>query len=151
MLTMSSLRRFFFFSSRRRHTRLQGDWSSDVCSSDLFLIIESLQKFYHYYGDDFKIAFPTGSKNLLTLWEVAGEITKRLVHIFQRDAKGKRAVFNQYEKMQEDPHFKDHLLFYEYFHPEKGYGLGASHQTGWTSIVGKLIVQYGQYIGDIDG
>ncbi len=136
------------------NTKLFGgnsNWRGPIWFPLNFLIIESLQKFYHYYGDDFKIAFPTGSKNLLTLWEVAGEITKRLVHIFQRDAKGKRAVFNQYEKMQEDPHFKDHLLFYEYFHPEKGYGLGASHQTGWTSIVGKLIVQYGQYIGDIDG
>lgn len=136
------------------HTKLFGgnsNWRGPIWFPLNFLIIESLQKFYHYYGKDFKVEFPTGSGNLMTLWEVAGEITKRLVSLFQKEEKsGERPVFNQYDLFQKDPHFKDYLLFYEYFHPENGSGKGASHQTGWTSIVAKLIVQYGDYICEMD-
>ena len=109
----------------------------------LFLIIESLQKFHHYYGDRFKIEFPTGSGNFLNLWDISQELSKRLTKLFLRGADGKRPIFGGFEKMQSDPHFRDHLLFHEYFHGDNGMGLGASHQTGWTGLVAKLLQQCG--------
>lgn len=130
------------------HTKLFGgnsNWRGPIWFPLNFLIIESLQKFHHYYGDDLKVAFPTGSSNKLTLWEVAREISKRLVSLFQKEGPSfERPIFRPYEQLQEDPDFQDYLFFHEYFHPEEGRGLGASHQTGWTSIVAKLIVQYGE-------
>ncbi len=127
------------------------NWRGPIWFPMNFLIIESLQKFHYYYGDSFKIEFPTGSGNYLTLWDIAGEIAHRLMHIFQIDEKtNKRAVFNGNEILQSNPHFKNNILFYEYFHGDNGSGLGASHQTGWTSIIAKLIVQYGKYVCEME-
>ena len=91
---------------------------------------------------------PTGSGEFKTLWEVSAFIARRLVKIFEKDEEGKRAVFSQMEKFQNDPHFQDYPLFFEYFHGETGAGLGASHQTGWTSLIAKLIAQLSEY-GDM--
>ena len=102
-----------------------------------FLIIESLQKFHHYYGDEFKVECPTGSGTYLTLFEVAQELARRLSSIFVRDEAGRRPVYGGTKKFQEDPHWKDYILFYEYFHGDNGAGLGASHQTGWTGVIAR--------------
>jgi hypothetical protein len=104
-----------------------------------FLIIESLQKFHYYYGDDFKIECPTGSGNYMTIDEVADELSHRLSKIFLLDERGRRPVFGYSNKMQTDPHFRDYVLFHEYFHGDNGSGVGASHQTGWTGLVAKLL------------
>lgn len=92
-------------------------------------------------GDDFKIECPTGSGNMLNLWEVAAEISRRSTKIFQRDNDGKRPIYGGVEKFQQDPHWRDLILFHEYFHGDNGAGLGAAHQTGWTALVAKLIQQ----------
>jgi len=115
------------------------NWRGPVWFPPNYLIIESLQRFYHYYGDDFKIEHPTGSGNMLTLKEISRDISSRMVNIFKKDKHGKRAVFGEYEKLQDDPNFSDYLLFYEYFHGDNGRGVGATHQTGWTGLVAKLI------------
>jgi hypothetical protein len=115
------------------------NWRGPIWFPVNFLIIEALQKFHHYYGDDFKVECPTGSGVLVTIEEVAEELSRRLTSIFLRDASGRRAVFGACAKMQDDPHFRDHLLFYEYFHGDTGRGVGASHQTGWTGLVAKLL------------
>jgi hypothetical protein len=104
-----------------------------------YLIVESLQKFHHYYGDDFKVECPTGSGKYLTLLEVADELTRRLTSIFLRGADGRRPVYGQFEKLQTDPNFQDNIWFHEYFHGDNGRGLGANHQTGWTALVAKLL------------
>ena len=106
-----------------------------------YLLIESLQKFHRYYGDDFKVEFPTGSGNLLTLWDIAGELSRRLNRIFLLDANGNRPVFGGNSAFQNDPLWRDHIPFYEYFHGDNGAGLGASHQTGWTGLVAKMLQQ----------
>lgn len=115
------------------------NWRGPVWFPVNFLIIESLQRFHHYYGDDFKVEYPTHSGNYLTLLEIADELSKRISAIFLRDSNGKRPVFGENRKFQEDIHFKDYLLFYEYFHGDTGKGLGASHQTGWTALIFKLL------------
>jgi len=104
-----------------------------------YLIIESLQRFHYYYGDEFKIECPTGSGQYLSLDEVANEISRRLSNLFLKDANNKRAIFGENEKMQNDPNFSDYILFFEYFHGDSGRGVGASHQTGWTGLVAKLL------------
>ena len=108
------------------------------------LVIRALLQFYLYYGDKFKIECPTGSGKLMNLFEVAREISDRLTRIFLRDESGRRSVYGGTEKFQTDPQWKDYILFYEYFHGDNGAGLGASHQTGWTGLVGKLIEIFGQ-------
>jgi hypothetical protein len=115
------------------------NWRGPIWFPMNFLIIESLQKFHHYYGDDFKIEFPSGSKNYNTINEVAEELSKRLLKIFLKDKNGRRAVFGDTNKFQSDPYFKNHILFYEYFHGDNGRGVGASHQTGWTGLIAKLL------------
>jgi len=115
------------------------NWRGPVWFPVNYLIIESLQKFHHYYGDDFKVECPTGSGQMCTLLEVSQEISRRLNRLFLRDSQGHRPCLGANEKMQTDPHFKDHLLFHEYFHGDNGAGLGASHQTGWTALVAKLL------------
>ncbi|MBV9340483.1 MAG: glucosidase, partial [Acidobacteria bacterium] len=120
------------------------NWRGPVWFPVNFLLIESLQKFHHYYGQDFKVEFPTGSRNMLSLWEVAGELSRRLTRIFLRDGEGSRPVFGNLEKFQSDPHWRDLVLFHEYFDGDSGRGLGASHQTGWTGVVTKLIQQSGE-------
>ena len=120
------------------------NWRGPVWFPVNYLLIESLQKFHHYYGDDLKVECPTGSGNMMNLWEVAEELSRRMSHIFLRDSEGKRAVFGESAKYQNDPNFRDHILFYEYFHGDNGSGLGASHQTGWTGLVAKLLQQSGE-------
>jgi hypothetical protein len=120
------------------------NWRGPIWFPMNFLLIESLQKFHYYLGNDFKVEFPTGSGSLLTLWEVAGELSRRLTRIFLRDGNGRRPVNGNLEKFQTDPHFRDLVLFYEYFHGDSGAGAGASHQTGWTGLITKLMQQSGE-------
>jgi Glycosyl hydrolase family 63 C-terminal domain len=120
------------------------NWRGPIWFPVNYLLVESLQKFHHYFGEGFKVEFPTGSGNLLTLWEVAGELSRRMTDIFLRDGDGRRPVFGSVEKFQTDPHWRDHVLFYEYFHGDSGAGVGASHQTGWTGLVTKLMQQSGK-------
>ena len=115
------------------------NWRGPIWFPVNFLIIESLQKFHHYYGDDFKIEYPTGSGNYLTINDVADELARRLTKTFLLDTDGKRPVLGYSKKMQTDPHFRDYVLFHEYFDGDTGRGVGASHQTGWTGIVAKLL------------
>jgi hypothetical protein len=115
------------------------NWRGPIWFPVNYLIIESLQKLHHYYGDDFKVECPTGSGKLCTIEGVACELTRRLTGLFLRDQTGRRPVNGTNGKMQSDPHFRDHILFYEYFDGDTGRGLGASHQTGWTALVAKLL------------
>jgi hypothetical protein len=115
------------------------NWRGPIWMPVNFLIVESLQKFHHYYGDDFKVECPTGSGRFLTLLEVADELGRRLTALFLRDENGNRPCLGDHPKLQKDPHFRDYVLFHEYFHGDSGRGLGATHQTGWTGLVAKLI------------
>lgn len=115
------------------------NWRGPIWFPVNFLMIESLQKFHHYYGDDFKIEYPSNSGTYVTINDIANELTKRLCKIFLRDKDGRRAVFGDNDMFQKDEHFRDHLLFYEYFDGDTGRGVGASHQTGWTGLVAKLL------------
>ncbi|NET35853.1 MAG: glucosidase [Cyanothece sp. SIO1E1] len=121
------------------------NWRGPVWFPVNYLLIESLQKFHHYLGDDFKVECPTGSGNMLNLWEVATEISQRLIGTFLRNGSGERPVYGNMEQFQADPHWRDLILFHEYFHGDNGAGIGASHQTGWTGLVAKLIQQSGEY------
>jgi hypothetical protein len=120
------------------------NWRGPVWMPVNVLLIRALLQFHAYYGDGFKIECPTGSGKLMNLFEVSKEIAERLERIFLRDEKGRRPVYGGTEKFQADPHWRDHVLFYEYFHGDNGAGLGASHQTGWTGLVAKLIQLYAQ-------
>lgn len=120
------------------------NWRGPVWFPVNFLLIESLQKFHHYLGDDFKVECPTGSGHYLTLWEVAGELSHRLTRLFVRNSDGERPVHGRNSLYRDDPHWRDLVLFYEYFHGDDGSGVGASHQTGWTGVVAKLIQQSGE-------
>jgi len=115
------------------------NWRGPIWMPLNLLILRGLLQFYLYYGDSFQIECPTGSGRLMNLFEITMEITRRLTRIFLRDKNGRRPVFGGSEKFQNDPHWRDHVLFYEYFHGDNGAGLGASHQTGWTGVVAKLI------------
>ncbi|MCL4504318.1 MAG: glucosidase [Deltaproteobacteria bacterium] len=119
------------------------NWRGPVWMPVNALIIRALLNFYLYYGDNFKIECPTGSGKMMNLFEVSKEIADRLSRIFTRDEHGRRSVYGGTEKFQSDSHWRDHLLFYEYFHGDNGAGLGASHQTGWTGLVAKTIQLYG--------
>jgi len=123
------------------------NWRGPVWMPVNYLLIESLQRFHFYLGDDFKVECPTGSGQMMNLWEVAAEISKRLSNIFRRDSSGRRPVYGGTEKFQTDPHWRDLILFYEYFHGDNGAGIGANHQTGWTGLVAKLIGQCSEYEG----
>lgn len=120
------------------------NWRGPVWFPLNYLLIEALQRFHWYYGDSLKVEFPTGSGQLLNLWDVSAQLSKRLVHLFHRDEYGRRPVYGAARLFQEDPHWRDLILFYEYFHGDTGLGLGASHQTGWTALVAKLIEQSGE-------
>ena len=117
------------------------NWRGPIWIPMNFLLIGSLHRFYEYYGDDFKIECPTNSGNFMTLQEVAKELYNRVSNLFLADKDGKRAVFNQYPKMQVDPNFKDYILFHEYFDGDTGRGVGASHQTGWTGLIANCLHQ----------
>ena len=119
------------------------NWRGPVWFPVNFLMIESLQKFHHYFGDDLQVEFPTGSGRKLNLGDVAAELSRRLSHIFLKDAQGRRPVFGANEKFQTDPHFRDYIPFHEYFDGDTSAGLGASHQ-GWTTLVAKLLQQSGE-------
>lgn len=105
---------------------------------------KALQKFHHYVGDDFKVECPTGSGDYMTLWEVGAELSRRLTRIFLADDGGMRPVHGASSPYQTDPNWRDLVLFYKYFHGDDGSGVGASHQTGWTGLVGKLLQQSGE-------
>ncbi|HEY6465304.1 MAG TPA: hypothetical protein VIY69_04885, partial [Candidatus Acidoferrales bacterium] len=119
------------------------NWRGPIWFPLNFLLIESLQRVHYYYGDSFRVEYPTRSGTRVSLWGAASEISRRLTRIFlQRD--GKRPVYGSTAIFQDDPYWRDLILFYEYFHGETGEGLGASHQTGWTALVAKLIEQSGE-------
>jgi hypothetical protein len=120
------------------------NWRGPVWFPVNYLIIEALQKFHYYLGDAYTVELPTGSGRRVHLWDVAADLSRRLTHIFLRGADGRRPVYGGTEKLQRDPYFADHVLFFEYFHGDNGAGLGASHQTGWTGLVAKLIQQSGE-------
>jgi glycogen debranching enzyme len=120
------------------------NWRGPVWFPMNYLMIESLQKFHHYYGDDFRVECPTGSGQQMSLWDVSAELSRSLTHIFLRDQNGRRPVYGGSDKFQSDPLWRDFILFYEYFHGDTGVGLGASHQTGWTGLVSKLLEQTGE-------
>jgi len=126
------------------------NWRGPIWFPLNFLLVESLQRFNHYFGNDFKVEFPTGSGNMKTLSDVAGELSRRMTNIFLRDENGRRPVFGNLEKFQVDPHWRDLILFHEYFHGDSGSGVGASHQTGWTGLVTKLIQQSSREFGERD-
>lgn len=115
------------------------NWRGPVWMPVNYLVIESLQKFHHYYGDDFKVECPAGSGKFMTINEVANELTRRICKLFLKGADGQRPVLKYHPKLSGDPHFRDYILFHEYFHGDTGRGVGASHQTGWTGLVAKLL------------
>jgi hypothetical protein len=115
------------------------NWRGPIWMPLNFLLVESLRTFHRYYGDDFKIECPVGSGKMLSIREVADELSRRLIEIFRRDSHGRRAVLGSREKVQNDPNFRDYIEFHEYFHGDTGEGLGASHQTGWSGLVAALI------------
>jgi hypothetical protein len=120
------------------------NWRGPVWMPVNVLVVRGLLNLYAFYGDDLKVECPTGSGNRVNLFEVAREISGRLSGIFLRDAEGKRPVYGGTAKFQDDPHWRDLVLFYEYFHGDNGAGLGASHQTGWTGLVAVLLDLFGR-------
>jgi len=119
------------------------NWRGPIWMPFNLLILRALMQFYQFYGDTFTVECPTGSGRLMNLIDVAREISRRLIAIFLRDEHGRRPVFGGTETFQTDPHWRDHVLFYEYFHGDNGAGLGAGHHTGWTSLVALLIELFG--------
>ncbi|MDR4479346.1 MAG: glucosidase [Nitrospira sp.] len=148
----------YVFSMRGMHQRVEyqpaesanglfggnSNWRGPVWFPVNYLLIESLQKFHYYLGDTFMVEYPTGSGQKRTLAEIAAELSRRLTHTFLRGSDGRRPVYGGTTKFQQDPHWRDLILFYEYFHGDDGAGIGASHQTGWTGLVAKLIQQSGE-------
>ncbi|HSB14574.1 MAG TPA: hypothetical protein VLE22_08945, partial [Bryobacteraceae bacterium] len=114
-------------------------WRGPIWMPVNALIVRALLHYYLYHGNEFTVECPTGSGRRMNLYQVAEEITRRLANIFLRDQEGRRAVYGDSHKFQKDPHWRDCLLFYEYFHGDNGAGLGASHQTGWTGVIARLM------------
>jgi hypothetical protein len=121
------------------------NWRGPIWFPVNYLLIEALQKFHHYFGNGFKVECPTGSGQMMTLAEVAAELSRRLSRIFLRDADGERPVYRD-NGVFHDPHWRDLIQFHEYFHGDTGTGVGASHQTGWTALVAKLLQQSGEAV-----
>jgi hypothetical protein len=121
------------------------NWRGPIWFPVNYLLIESLQRFHYYLGDSFKVECPTGSGQWMNLWEVAAELSRRLIAIFLPDDAGDRPLYGGITPFQQDPHWRNYVLFHEYFHGDNGAGIGANHQTGWTGLVAKLIQQLGQY------
>ena len=115
------------------------NWRGPIWFPINFLLVEALQKYHQFYGDDFLVEYPAGSGTKLTLGQVAEELARRLTNIFLRDEQGLRAVFGANMTFQHDAHWRDYILFHEYFHGDSGRGVGASHQTGWTAVVANLL------------
>ncbi len=131
-----------YYEPAEAQSRLFGgnsNWRGPIWMPLNFMIIEALYRFHQYYGEDLKVEFPTHSGNMMTLLQVANELSKRLTRLFLRNEHGKRPIYGDIKKFQEDPHWRDYLLFYEYFHGDTGLGLGASHQTGWTGLIAQLV------------
>jgi hypothetical protein len=146
MLHLDGMEHMVDYAPAESRTWLFGgnsNWRGPVWFPVNYLIVESLQKFHHVLGPDFKVEFPTGSGKLMNLWEVAAEISRRLTRLFLRDRRGRRPVNGDSARFRTDPNWRDLILFYEYFHGDDGRGLGASHQTGWTGLVTKLLQQSG--------
>jgi hypothetical protein len=122
------------------------NWRGPIWFPVNFLLIESLQKFHHYLGEEFKVECPTGSGQMMTLWEIAAELSRRMTRIFLKGSDGRRPVHGSNRPYQDDPNWQDLVLFYEYFHGDNGSGVGASHQTGWTGVVAKLLQQSGERV-----
>jgi hypothetical protein len=120
------------------------NWRGPIWFPVNYLLVESLQKFHHYLGEDFKVEMPAGSGHQATLDEVAAELSRRLTRIFLRDGEGRRPCHGRDRLYRDDPHSRDLVLFHEYFHGDDGAGVGASHQTGWTGLVAKLLQQSGE-------
>jgi hypothetical protein len=120
------------------------NWRGPIWMPVNALIIRALQQFYLYYGDRFTVECPTGSGKMMNLFEVSREIADRLTRIFTPDERGRRPVYGGTERFQSDPHWRDYILFHEYFHGDNGAGLGASHQTGWTGLIAAIIDLYGR-------
>ncbi len=120
------------------------NWRGPIWFPVNFLLVEALQKYHHYFGPEYTVEFPTGSGRMLTLWDIAGELSRRLTSIFLRDESGQRPSAGGGRHFADDPHWRDLVLFHEYFHGDSGAGLGASHQTGWTGLVTKLLQQSGE-------
>jgi hypothetical protein len=120
------------------------NWRGPIWFPVNILLIEALQKLHHFHGDGLKVVCPSGSDRLMSLWEVGVELERRLTGIFRRGADGRRPVFGATEKFQTDPHWRDLVPFHEYFNGDTGSGVGASHQTGWTALVAKLLQQLGE-------
>ncbi len=120
------------------------NWRGPIWFPVNYLLVESLQKFDYFYKEQFQVEYPTGSGKQLCLWDVSAELSRRLTRIFMQGPDGRRPVHGGAEKFQTDPHWRDLILFYEYFHGDNGAGIGASHQTGWTGLVAKLLQQSGE-------
>lgn len=118
------------------------NWRGPIWFPVNYLILESLLKFHHYYGDDFKVEYPVGSGKFINIKQAVRVLAERMMDIFKRNKKGERPIYGKSKKFQTDPHFKDYILFYEYFHGDSGKGLGASHQTGWTGLIADIIHKY---------
>jgi hypothetical protein len=116
------------------------NWRGPIWMPMNFLLIESLKRFHDYYGDDFRIEYPSHSGNLYSLKQISEKLTERVISLFTRNADGNRPVYSDLPLLQNDPHFRDYILFFEYFHGETGKGLGASHQTGWTGLIARLLM-----------
>ena len=123
------------------------NWRGPIWFPTNFLLIEALQRYHHYYGEDFKIECPTGSGTMMTLWQVAMELSHRLIDLFMRGPGGRRPIYGGCDTFQHDVHWRDLLLFHEYFNGDTGAGLGAIHQTGWTGLIAKLLQQCAEYCG----
>jgi hypothetical protein len=115
------------------------NWRGPVWMPANYLLIESLKRFHDYYGDDFKVEYPTHSGNYFSLKEISDKLAQRVISLFTRDQEGNRPIYGNNPLFQSDPYFRDYILFFEYFHGDSGLGLGASHQTGWTALVSRLI------------
>jgi mannosylglycerate hydrolase MGH1-like protein len=146
-LTMNGVVHSVTYDPADSRTTLFGgnsNWRGPVWFPMNYLLIESLQKFHHYLGEDYKVECPTRSGKTMTLWEVAAEISRRLSRLCLQDENGRRPSNGANDWFHSDPHWRDLVLFYEYFHPETGQGLGANHQTGWTGLIAKLLQQSGE-------
>jgi hypothetical protein len=117
------------------------NWRGPIWMPINYLLVESLRKYDRFFGEGFRVECPARSARMLSLKQIADDLRSRLTNIFRRDEHGRRPVFGNYEKMQTDPHFKDYILFFEYFDGENGRGLGASHQTGWSGLVANMIAE----------
>ena len=126
------------------------NWRGPIWFPLNYLLVQSLKRYYTFYGDDFKVECPTGSGHLMNLLEVAEELERRLISIFEPDESGRRPTHGDYERYKSDPHWKDLILFYEYFHGDTGAGLGASHQTGWTALVATILQSQGAQAHESD-